>query len=777
MKRFLLLSLLLLTCWGAVTVAQDETDILAREYLIKQKSLLIQTDDMSPEEMRVQKAMVELTNGGQPGLYENKRVHERIMQLIDTVWETDDNAAMLAELDELLEGYLPRFQAENFTRDYNFIWMLGRVKEQLGDTALAVLYFQLAELHNHSEEREAYLDNLLSATRSEWVTIEEYYKLLKIRKRVDTMLRDPKIKEKMSDAVNSSDADYAPHMHRSDSVLIFTSRRDTSGLDRSTIVDPFGTRNEDLYVSEFDIFLRDWQPAHSSPFRDSVNTQYSEGSACLSDDAKTLFFTRCHPTEGIGNCDIYMASYDPATQTFVKVRNLGPNVNSPSWDSQPHLSQNGKALFFVSARNGGFGGTDIYVSYFDSTTMEWGPASNLGPLINTARSEITPFYLADKATLYFSSTGHLFNYGGHDIFKSHWLGDRWEIPKNVGPLVNDVAHQEYFSISGDGRYIYYASSPEGVRNRVDQDYDLFSFPMPMEALGEADAWLKGVLRDSVTGYPLVGRVIVIDLEEGIEVTPKVLNDSGYFEFQLIDNRRYRLYVVGDNYLTVKRNFRMEGDTTFNIFTKSFEEGKPFVFERMEFRTNSSKLSGRNKPNLDHLARFLNNYPQFKLIIEGHTDAVGDADRNMELSIERAERIQDYIMRKGGFDPARISSTGYGETRPLVPNDTEENRAQNRRVEFKLVVDETYEGEIFWPTDEEFFFEDDPIIESDPDFDGEFDWEDIRDEGWDTEPLIEDDFESPIGEILDPSKELDAMILEALKEEAKRETPAPKGSGD
>ena len=778
MKRFTWFCLLPLVLNVVFLRAQDDpADLLAREYLLKQKSLLIQTDDMSPEEMRVQKAMVQLTNGAEPGYFRDKNDYQRILTLLDTVW-TDAGQDQLPELNRRLEKYISRFQTENFTRDYNFIWMLGRAKEELGDTAVAVLYFQLAELHNHSAEREAYLDRLLASTRSEWVSIEEYYKLLEVRARVDTMLEDPKIKVRMNDAVNSNDADYAPHMHRSDSVLIFTSRRDTSGLDRSQMVDPFGTRNEDLYVSEFDIFTRDWKPAHSDPFRDSVNTQYSEGSACLSADAKTLFFTRCHPTQGEGNCDIYQATYDPVTLSFAQVRNLGPNVNSEAWDSQPHVSTDGRALFFVSSRRGGYGGTDIYVSYFDSTTQTWGPASNLGPLINTADSEITPFYLTEKATLYFSSTGHLFNYKGHDIFKSHWLGDRWEMPKNVGPLINDPAHQEYFSISGDGRYIYYAASPEGVRNRMDQDYDLFSFPMPMEARADANAWLKGVLRDSVTGYPLVGRVIVIDLEEGVEVTPKVINDSGYFEFQLINDRRYRLYVVGDNYLTVKRNFRMEGDTTFNLFTQSFEEGKPFVFEKLEFRSNSSKLSARLKPNLDHLVRFMENYPQFKLIIEGHTDADGDADANMQLSQERAQRIQDYMLRKGGFDPARINSTGYGETRPLVPNDTEENKAQNRRVEFKLVVDETYEGEMYWPTEEEFFFDDDPAIEADPEFDGLFDWEGTDREELEKEALLEEaekKAEEPMGDILDPSKELDDLIIESLREEAekKKEEGGPK----
>ncbi|MEM9983725.1 MAG: OmpA family protein, partial [Bacteroidota bacterium] len=78
-------------------------------------------------------------------------------------------------------------------------------------------------------------------------------------------------------------------------------------------------------------------------------------------------------------------------------------------------------------------------------------------------------------------------------------------------------------------------------------------------------------------------------------------------------------MVGDNYLTIRQNFRMKGDTTFNLFTQSFEVGKPFVFEKLEFKSNSSKLSASLKPNLDHLVRFLNNYPQFKLIIEGHTD--------------------------------------------------------------------------------------------------------------------------------------------------------------
>jgi len=747
------------------------------------RAILIEPDWISEEDMAVQRAMVPLTEGAKSGYFRDQRDYDSLL-----VWERRgadiDEVEVPAYLDRMsgmLEEYIQQFRIENFTRDVHLIWLSGRIKERKGDTSLAILYYQLAQMHDHGDEiPRLSLDSLLAPTRSDWVTIDEYYQLLDVRSRVDT-LKPREVQKPMGENVNSLSPDYAPYMHKSDSVLIFTSRRDTSGMNMDEAVGPDVRQNEDLYYSEYNIWDRGWDIA--SRFDNQINSEWNEGSACLSPDGRILFFTRCEPLvlgeeykfrldrdstlrirrpKGYGDCDLYMAEYNPETQQFHKVRNLGGGINSEAWDSQPNVSADGKWLFFSSSRKGGYGGTDLYASRFDSARSTWLPAENLGPLINSAASEVTPFFHQTNQTLYFSSTGHLQNEGSYDIFKTRFLGDRWELPLNVGPLINDKGNQYYFSISGDGKNLYYANAQDLERDHIRQNFDLYSFRLPIEARPDADAILKGVLRDSITGYALRGKAMIIDLEENTPVTPKVLNDSGYFEFTLINDRRYRLYIVGEDFLTINQDFEMQGDTSFSIFTESFEQGKPFVFERLEFKSSSSRLNASLKPNLDYLVRFLNNYPQFQLVIKGHTDSDGDPDKNLKLSQDRADRIRDYLIRKGAIDPDRISAEGYGETEPLVPNDSDENKRKNRRVEFQLIVDESYEGEMYWPSEDEFYYEDNPTREFDPEFDKEFEgWDDLEDIPLDPDPTV-------LPDPFNAEDEIEKQILEEKKQQAEEE---------
>jgi hypothetical protein len=232
-------------------------------------------------------------------------------------------------------------------------------------------------------------------------------------------------------------------------------------------------------------------------------------------------------------------------------------------------------------------------------------------------------------------------------------------------------------------------------------------------------------------------------------------------------------VLGDNFLTVEREFVMKGDTTFSLMIKSFEINKPLVFESLEFRANSAKLSATLKPQLDYIVRFLQNYPMFKLVVEGHTDADGAAATNQTLSEDRARAIRDYLTLKGKFDPDRISSRGWGETQPIVPNDTEDNKRKNRRVEFKLVLDAEYDGDMFLPSEKELYFDKALDSKPDPEHDKEFDWGEEEAKAWEEE--LEGD------EDLDLDKELEEDILrkageEEPVEEEEEETEEEGGGG-
>lgn len=625
-------------------------------------------------------------------------------------------------LDSLLPLFVSNFGIRNFSTDVEYIWKAGQVKEILGDTTASLLYYELGLKNQkpYNERVKIHLDSLKEKTQNEWVNLKFYYKILEARRKIDPLIPPKGVMLNMGTKINSDAPDYAPFMHPSDSVLIFTSRRE----DDIVIDNINEQRNEDLYFSQRDFINGTW--SYSEKFSDKINSEYNEGSSCLSPDGKTFYFTRCDAPDGMGSCDIYSAQFLGGEWT--NVRNLGSHVNSSEWDSHPNISPDGKMLFFTSNRLGGFGLSDLYVCV-KQEDGSFSRARNLGPTVNTVEDEVTPFFHQVNGTLYFSSTGHLRNMGGYDIFKSRLLEDHWESPKNVGPLVNTSGNEYYFSIDGKGTRLFYAKSKEGEANEQYRlDFDLYSFPMPMEARPDAIVTLRGHLIDSVSGYPITGIVLVIDKETGIEVAPKIINRFGYFEFDLINNKQYEIYVQGENFLTIKEEVLMDNDTTFTLFASSFQTGKPLVFESLEFQEDSYDLDASIQPKLDYIVEFLKRYPMFRIEVSGHTDSDGEAKYNLELSRKRSLQIRRYIIQRGEFKEERVKAAGYGESRPLVANDTEEHKKMNRRVEFEIWLDQDYKGPIVLPTEYEMYFDeelDEEIL--DPEFmkedDFEFQWDD------------------------------------------------------
>lgn len=663
-------------------------------------------------------------------------------------------------LDQLLGEYISNFGPKNFATDIKYIWMAGKVKDRMGDTLMALSYYNLGiknQRKKYTAPQQARYDSLISPVYNNWVDLDFYYRILEARRKIDTLIPPKGVMLNMGPKVNSDAPDYAPFMHPSDSILIFTSRRD----EEIVIDDIYNQQNEDLFFAEKGFIDGSW--SFSKKFNSAVNSKFNEGSACLSPSGKILYFTRCDADSGYGSCDIYTADFVGAD--FTNIRNLGTNINSAGWDSHPNISPDGKQLFFTSDRKGGFGGSDIYMSEQDSLG-NWSKARNLGPAVNTLENEVTPFYHKVNKTLFFSSQGHLRNIGGYDIYKSRWFGDHWEDPKNVGPLVNTLGNEYYFSINGSGTSLFYAMSRDRSQMEVKQNFDLYSFPMPMEARPDAIVTLKGYLIDSISKNPITGIVLVIDKDKGIEVTPKLINDYGYFEFDLIASHNYDIYIQGENFLSVKEEVNLEQDTTFQVLVESFEMDKPFVFENLIFEGNSYELNNTIQPKLDYVVTFLKRYPMFKLEIKGHTDSDGDAKYNFELSHKRAYKIREYITTRGELAETQVSAEGFGESRPLVPNDTKEHKSLNRRVEFFVYLDPEYKGDMFMPLLDELDWDDEELY--DPEFiddEFEFDWLD-DDDDWDLDLEEDEDFylefddfglESAEEEELKSEEELESLL--------------------
>ena len=572
------------------------------------------------------------------------------------------------ELYLVLKPYVNNFGIENFYKDTFLLWRLAKLTELYGSLADAISLYKLVLKHHREdidiEKVELYYDSLSNDKIDYYVPLDYYYELVEYRKEVDTLQPPRGVLLNMGNTVNSKMADYGPTLNLNNNLLILTSKRNEK------VVAAKKTQNEDLFISRgADGY---WSKAEAL---DAINTEYNEGSACISSDGTTLYFARCHAPGSMGSCDLFVASIKEDS-TWGNVRNLGVNVNSISWDSHPTLSHTEDTLYFASDRIGGFGLSDVYFTFKDKNG-QWTPAQNVGPLVNTRGNEVSPFYHPKFKVLYFTSNGHLLNFGSFDIYKSVWSGSGWREPQNVGPLVNAAGDEFYFTIDSESRNLYYASST----TKNIENLDLFSFPLPMGAQPDATTSFSGSLIDSLTGLPLGGIVSIIDLDNGIEVAPKFLRPDGTFQFELINNNNYLLIIQGDDYFRIEEIFYLDGDSEIHRTAQPL--ASKLKFESVEFENGKADILPDMYGDLDKIIDFMLDNPDFTVNIAGHTDSDGSPEFNLILSQQRAAAIRDYVIQFGNIEEDRVSAVGYGDSRPIVEEVSDDDKKLNRRVEFEI----------------------------------------------------------------------------------------------
>jgi flagellar motor protein MotB len=583
-----------------------------------------------------------------------------------------------AEARTLLTQYVGQFGIENFYRNTDLLWHLGQLMQRDSTRQeLAKAYFRLALKHHRTDIRrvQLYYDSLEQKTAVLYVPLKMYYELVEYRKNISTFHPPKNVYTSMGDAVNSKYPDYGPALGASDTMLLFSSKRVLGKGVRSR-------EQEDLYVAHRES-ENYWSDAR--PLPKPINSQYNEGSACFSHDGKTIFFARCECPTCHGNCDLYTASLGKDGK-WSTPKSLGPLVNSVAWDSQPTLSPREDTLYFASDRLGGFGLSDIYYTV-KGKNGQWGRAQNMGPVVNTRESEVSPFFHPLYQVLYFSSRGQLLNFGDFDIYKTYRVKGRWQEPRNIGPLVNGKGSEYYFTIDSQSKNLYYARSEEKDLANL----DLYSFPLPMEAQPLATTQVAGTLLDSVSNRPLKGMVSIIDLDNGIEVASKYLRADGSFDFELMEGSHYAMLIQSPDAFSVEKKFELKGDTVMTMLTTSIDYKLPLIFKNIEFEANKASILPAMQPTLDRITLFLADHPTYRLSITGHTDGRGDPDVNEKLSQDRAEAIRRYIERKGKLSASRLESFGYGASRPLKDELTEADARINRRVEFRLLKPEGDKG--------------------------------------------------------------------------------------
>ena len=359
----------------------------------------------------------------------------------------------------------------------------------------------------------------------------------------------------------------------------------------------------------------------------------------------------------------------------------------------------------MSDRPGGQGRRDVWRSNRDADG-NWQKPVNLGAPVNTAFNEASPFIHANGQSLFFASEGHI-GLGGYDLFVTDSVATAggsstnnflppvgWSIPENLGYPINTSEDQASLFVSANGARGYY--SFEEQKEGVSQRSRLYVFDLP-ETLRDRIkpvSYLKGVVLDGKTKKPMTARIDLVDLKTN-QIVSQIQTDSetGQYVAVLPGGGQYALYVSGPNHLFKSLSFDFTGKTgpgagsgtalSLDVLLEPVGATSHETLNNLFFESGRYDLADKSRTELDRLAAFLKTSPAVRIEIGGHTDDLGDAAANLALSKKRAQGVVDYLT-KAGIDAGRVRAVGYGKTRPLLPNTSDENRRQNRRIEWKVL---------------------------------------------------------------------------------------------
>lgn len=339
-------------------------------------------------------------------------------------------------------------------------------------------------------------------------------------------------------------------------------------------------------------------------------------------------------------------------------------------------------------------GADLYVAK-KIKDGKYGELIRMGDDINTMGDEV-PCYLApDNKTFYFASDGKL-GYGESDIYMTRRLDDtwtNWSEPINLGPMINSSQTENYFIIDAQAEYAYFVRWEDDGSNiyrlkiaepEVSDDVEVVVETIKPEPI----VVIKGKVLDKKDNSPVFAQIFYYNIN-----TKKLLGEAlsnaetGEYSVALPYGINYAYEAKAVDYLPVSENLNTEGLTESQVIEKDLylvpiEVGQVVRLNNIFFDLGKATLKEESIFELEKLLNVLNSNKSMKIEISGHTDNVGSASYNEKLSGERAKSVMDWLIEKG-IDASRLTSKGYGETDPVATNDTEEGRALNRRVEFKI----------------------------------------------------------------------------------------------
>jgi outer membrane protein OmpA-like peptidoglycan-associated protein len=276
-------------------------------------------------------------------------------------------------------------------------------------------------------------------------------------------------------------------------------------------------------------------------------------------------------------------------------------------------------------------------------------------------------------------------YGGSDIFVSRKdSAGNWSTPENLGYPINTIENEGSLFVAADGITAYYASDRADSRGEL----DLYKFQLREDVRPAKTLYVQGNVFDATTKKNIPCAVELIDNLTQKIITKVQTDETGFYFITLPVGKDYTFTVNRKGYLFYSDIFELnkkEADSTYikNIALQPIAINASATLKNIQFELNSSQLQPVSLIELNKLLQLMNDNPTTKIEISGHTDNSGSDALNMQLSLDRAKAVADYLKSKG-IDANRLTWKGYGASKPVADNSTEEGRALNRRTEFTIV---------------------------------------------------------------------------------------------